>query len=220
MIPGIWPKAGAAEVRIGQHLNGLSSAPAKVCAIRSMIRPFAPTQSRRVREPAVAGRFYPRDPVELRAQVESFLAAAATSEPSAAPKAIIAPHAGYIYSGPVAASAYAALSPVRDTIKTVVLLGPAHFVPVDGVAVSSASAFVTPLGPVDVDLEALAKVRSLSRLFPFRMMRIAPNIASKCSFLSCRSFWVTFASCRCWWGRRQTSKLLNSSTWSGVGGKR
>jgi AmmeMemoRadiSam system protein B len=127
-----------------------------------MILPFQSAHTRRVREPAVAGRFYPRDPGELRAQVESFLAAAAIPEPSAVPKAIIAPHAGYIYSGPVAASAYARLSPVRDTIKTVVLIGPAHFVPVHGVAVSLASAFVTPLGPVEVDLESVAKLRTLS----------------------------------------------------------
>ena len=126
-----------------------------------MIGSFLPEQSRRVREPAVAGRFYPRNPVELRAQVESFLASALVPKPSLAPKAIIAPHAGYIYSGPVAASAYASLTSVRDTIKTVVLIGPAHFVPVRGVALASTSAFETPLGPVDVDLEASAKLRSL-----------------------------------------------------------
>jgi len=126
-----------------------------------MILPFASAQSSLVRESAVAGRFYPRDPVELRGQIESFLAAAVTPVPSVAPKAIIAPHAGYIYSGPVAASAYACLSPVRETIKTVVLLGPAHFVPVRGVAAPSADMFMTPLGSVKVDLQALAKLRSL-----------------------------------------------------------
>lgn len=126
-----------------------------------MILPFAPTPSRRVREPAVATRLYPRDSVELRAQVEAFLAAAASPVPSAAPKAIIAPHAGYLHSGSVAASAYATLASVRDTIKTVVLAGPAHFVPVTGVAVSSASAFVTPLGPVNLDLEVSDRLRSL-----------------------------------------------------------
>ncbi len=126
-----------------------------------MIGSFPPEQSRRVREPAVAGRFYPRNPVELRSQIKSLLASAPISETSAIPKAIIAPHAGYIYSGPVAASAYASLASVRDTIKIVVLLGPAHFVPFQGVALPSASAFETPLGPVDVDLEASAKLRSL-----------------------------------------------------------
>jgi AmmeMemoRadiSam system protein B len=126
-----------------------------------MMNRIPQAQPNRVREPAVAGRFYPRDPVELRAQVDSFLASAATTESFAAPKAIIAPHAGYIYSGPIAASAYVRLAPVRDSIKTVVLLGPAHFLPVPGVAISSASAFLTPLGPVEVDSQALARLRAL-----------------------------------------------------------
>jgi MEMO1 family protein len=127
-----------------------------------MMHRFPQTQSIGVRQPAVAGRFYPQDPVELRTQVENFLAAAATPQPCATPKAIIAPHAGFIYSGSVAGSAYARLSPARDTIKTVVLLGPAHFVPVYGVAGTSASAFATPLGTVKVDLPAIANLRALS----------------------------------------------------------
>jgi MEMO1 family protein len=126
-----------------------------------MMHLFPQAQTNGVRQPAVAGRFYPRHPAELRAQVESFLAAAATPENCAAPKALVAPHAGYIYSGSVAASAYSRLSVVRDTIRTVVLIGPAHFVPVQGIAGSSASAFLTPLGPVKLDLEALARLRTL-----------------------------------------------------------
>ena len=77
-----------------------------------------------VRPPAVAGMFYPQNAVELRAAITSYLAAATASGP--APKAIIVPHAGYIYSGPIAANAYAMLAPVRERIEKVVLLGPAH----------------------------------------------------------------------------------------------
>ena len=73
------------------------------------------------------------------------------------PKAVIAPHAGYIYSGPIAASAYARLAPARDTIKRVVLLGPSHFVSFDGLAATSAEAFATPLGMVSVPVRHGAK---------------------------------------------------------------
>ena len=103
----------------------------------------------------MAGAFYPDDPDELRAQVTRALTAAAASSSSSPtpPKAIVAPHAGYVYSGPVAASAYACLEPLRATVRRVVLLGPAHRVLVDGLAVSSADSFVTPLGPVPVDVQ-------------------------------------------------------------------
>ena len=104
----------------------------------------------RVRPPAVAGLFYPADPEELRATVERFLASA---EPGAVAKAIVAPHAGYVYSGPVAASAYARVAPARGRISRVVLVGPAHRAPVRAVAASSADAFATPLGLVRVDVE-------------------------------------------------------------------
>jgi AmmeMemoRadiSam system protein B len=76
------------------------------------------------------------------------------------PKAIIAPHAGYVYSGPVAASAYARLAPARDTIKRVVLLGPSHFVAFDGLAATGAAAFSTPLGTVPVDTAAIRDICS------------------------------------------------------------
>ncbi|MCB1806842.1 MAG: AmmeMemoRadiSam system protein B, partial [Candidatus Competibacteraceae bacterium] len=68
-----------------------------------------------------------------------------------APKALIAPHAGYVYSGPVAAKAYARLRPVRERIQRVVLLGPSHRVPLQGLAYSTADAFQTPLGSIPVD---------------------------------------------------------------------
>ena len=106
-----------------------------------------------VREPAVAGQFYPEEPEELRALVNRFIEDAACEE-EAAPKALIAPHAGYVYSGPVAGSAYAALAKTVSKVNKVVLIGPAHWVPVRGLAASSAEAFVTPLGVVPLDDEA------------------------------------------------------------------
>src|SRR5437868_3340079 len=106
-----------------------------------------------VRFPAVAGLFYPADARELKSAVAQYLDAAQPA--GAVPKAIIAPHAGYVYSGPVAASAYARIAPARASIKRVVLLGPAHRVGFRGLAVSSADYFDTPLGRVPVDRAAL-----------------------------------------------------------------
>ncbi len=113
-----------------------------------------------VRTPAVAGLFYPANAVELHTQVREFLGQveAPTGPP---PKAIIAPHAGYIYSGPVAASAYARLKAARDTITRVVLLGPSHRVGFQGIAVSGMTAFTTPLGQIPVDQEAVKQLQSL-----------------------------------------------------------
>jgi MEMO1 family protein len=113
-----------------------------------------PGRFERVRPPAVAGTFYPADPAALRTQVHALLAGA-TAPDSAIPKALIAPHAGYVYSGPVAATAYATLRASAPTIERVVLLGPAHYVPVQGVAASSADAFETPLGVVPIDRDAV-----------------------------------------------------------------
>jgi len=103
-----------------------------------------------VRSPAVAGAFYPADAATLSGQVRAFLAEAG-EDIGVAPKALIAPHAGYIYSGPVAAHAYAHLQPLHDIIKRVVLLGPCHRVATLGLALSSAETFLTPLGPVPID---------------------------------------------------------------------
>jgi AmmeMemoRadiSam system protein B len=118
------------------------------------MRNFDPDIRGTVRPPAVAGRFYPRDPVELRRMVEDLLreARAATGR---APKAIIAPHAGYVFSGPIAASAYARLAPGRAVIKRVVLLGPSHYASFEGLAATGAAAFATPLGEVPVDTAAI-----------------------------------------------------------------
>ena len=112
-----------------------------------------------VREPAVAGQFYPEDPGELRALVDRFLRDADCTE-RAAPKALIAPHAGYVYSGAVAASAYACLAPYRDAYSRVVLLGPCHRVPVAGMAASGADSFRTPLGDVPVDRDTVAMLET------------------------------------------------------------
>ena len=114
-----------------------------------------------VRRPAVAGAFYPREASVLQAEVQSYLAAAGHDEAAAGPKAIIAPHAGYIYSGPIAASVYARLAPLRGRVRRVVLLGPAHRVYVKGAAVPSVHAFASPLGDVALDAEALAALRAL-----------------------------------------------------------
>jgi AmmeMemoRadiSam system protein B len=117
----------------------------------------------RVRPAAVAGRFYPRDPTELRNLVNMLLAQAPPAI-GPGPKALIAPHAGYLYSGPIAASAYAQLLPARDQIRRVVLLGPSHYVAIDGLATTSAEAFATPLGVVPVDLEAVRQARALPQV--------------------------------------------------------
>ncbi len=111
------------------------------------------------RQPAVAGSFYPADPQELRSMLERYLQAASTDD--TAPRAMIAPHAGYIYSGPVAASGYARLLRSGHHYRRVVLLGPAHRVAFKGLAATSASAFATPLGDVAVDREA---IETLARL--------------------------------------------------------
>jgi predicted class III extradiol MEMO1 family dioxygenase len=106
-----------------------------------------------VRLAAVAGHFYPDDPEELRKRVCDYLAAAAPV-PDVPPKAIIAPHAGYQYSGPVAASAYRSLILARTSVRRVVLLGPSHRVYLRGLARSTAECFRTPLGDVPLDESA------------------------------------------------------------------
>ncbi|WP_415259268.1 AmmeMemoRadiSam system protein B [Thauera phenylacetica] len=111
-----------------------------------------------IRPAAVAGQFYPRDERVLRTQLAEMLSTAVAFESAPAPKAIIVPHAGYMYSGPVAASAYALLAPLRERIRRVVLLGPTHRVAVRGFALPAAQRFATPLGEVPVargDWEAL-----------------------------------------------------------------
>jgi len=112
------------------------------------------------RQPCVAGLFYPANPMQLRLMLDGFLRDAETE--AKPPKAIIAPHAGYVYSGPVAASAYARLKPAHATVTRVVLMGPSHRVGFKGLAISAADTFSTPLGAVEVDKEAVGKVRQLA----------------------------------------------------------
>jgi AmmeMemoRadiSam system protein B len=107
-----------------------------------------------IREAAVAGQFYPGNARELSATVQQYLEEAAAAE-GPQPKALIVPHAGYIYSGPVAASAYVRLKPHQDKITRVILLGPCHRVPVRGLASSAADVFRTPLGDVLLDKKAI-----------------------------------------------------------------
>ena len=103
----------------------------------------------RAKAPNVAGMFYPGDAEALRREVDAHLSRARAG--GSAPKALIAPHAGYRYSGEIAASAYARLKPRAHEIRRVVLLGPAHYHPVRGVAAPTADSFATPLGRVPVD---------------------------------------------------------------------
>lgn len=116
------------------------------------------TAARKVRPPAVAGTFYPADPEELEQMVRAFLAdAVPPPRPYGTPRAVIAPHAGYIYSGPIAGSAYAPFSDIAPRIDTVILFGASHHVPYRGIAASESEAFRTPLGLVPVNAEITAK---------------------------------------------------------------
>ena len=115
-----------------------------------------------VRKPAAAGRFYPANADELRAMVRGYVSAATLHGET--PKAIIVPHAGYPYSGPIAGSGYAQIARLRRIVTRVVLLGPAHFVPVRGLAVPSVEAFATPLGQVPLDRDAIADLLLLPQV--------------------------------------------------------
>jgi AmmeMemoRadiSam system protein B len=117
----------------------------------------------RIRPPAVAGLFYPERAAELAGLVQGYVRDAG-SPAGGAPKAIIAPHAGYVYSGAIAGSAYAALASRRGEIERVVLLGPAHRVALRGLAAPEATAFATPLGEVPLDREALERVLALPQV--------------------------------------------------------
>ena len=117
-----------------------------------------------IRPPAVAGSFYPADPGRLRGAVECYLAAAEDSGTPGTLRALIAPHAGYVYSGPVAGHAFAALGEGGADMRRVVVIGPAHFVPFRGIAVPAAEAFRTPLGDVSLDRHALEAIRDLPQV--------------------------------------------------------
>lgn len=114
------------------------------------------------RTAAVAGVFYPDDPAELEAELLQLLQQPTQDTP--APKALIVPHAGYIYSGPIAASAYALLHSARERVHRVILLGPAHRLAFRGLAASSADRFQTPLGMVEIDRNALDEIAQLPQV--------------------------------------------------------
>ncbi len=144
----------------------------------------------RVRPSAVAGVFYPDEPGELGREVDRLLAAAAPPPAGLAPKGVIAPHAGYIYSGPLAGCAFRVLASRRAAIRRVVMFGPAHRVRLRGLALPDADAFRTPLGDVPIDAElgeralALPKVEqvalaherehSLEVMVPFLQRALGP----------------------------------------------
>ena len=118
-----------------------------------------------VRRTAVAGLFYPSSPRELVAAIEGFLEKApGRADTETSPKAVIAPHAGYVYSGPIAGSALGPLAQDADQIARIVLLGPAHRLPIRGLALPGVDGFETPLGVVPVDAELVDQVLDLPQV--------------------------------------------------------
>ncbi len=111
---------------------------------------------RLVRQPAVVGQFYPADPDLLRRDVEEYISRASLPDDVDGVRAVIAPHAGYVYSGATAGYAFKALKRLPDRERTVFLLGPAHRVPVNGVALGNYAAFRTPLGDAPVAVDRVA----------------------------------------------------------------
>jgi hypothetical protein len=119
-----------------------------------------------IRSAAQAGRFYPGSPTRLQADVNGYLEQVSPAE-GPVPKAVIAPHAGYVYSGPVAASAFIRLAPAHARLRRVVLLGPSHYEDFEGLAATAADAFATPLGLVPVDSEAIERALDLPQVKVF-----------------------------------------------------
>lgn len=116
-----------------------------------------------IRQPAVAGMFYPADKQSLKDDIHQYLNQA-TAEQKENPKAIVVPHAGYIYSGPIAASAFKQIIPFKDKIKRVVLLGPSHRVAFTGLAVPEADFFTTPLGNIPIDQKGIQLLSDLPQV--------------------------------------------------------
>lgn len=113
----------------------------------------------KIRQPAVAGMFYPADPGRLQGMVNEFLDTAVLPPTPLNPKAIIAPHAGYVYSGPIAGSAFKVWQGQLGAVTRIILLGPAHTMAITGLAGVSAGAFRTPLGDVPVDGDEMKRLR-------------------------------------------------------------
>ena len=116
------------------------------------------------RPSAVAGMFYPAESLALQTEIGALLRGALPQPSASPPKALIVPHAGYVYSGPVAASAYALLAPLRNRVHRVLLLGPTHRLAVRGLALPDCDAFATPLGSVPVDKSAEAAIAHLPQV--------------------------------------------------------
>jgi MEMO1 family protein len=135
--------------------------------LRFEILPYMgdPSEVPHVRAPAVAGLFYPDDPGELSASIEAFLSGGNPSSRTA--KALVVPHAGYIYSGPIAGYAYKSLGPGANLLRRIVLIGPSHRVAFEGVAIPSVTAFGTPLGVADIDSDAMKRLRGLPNVVEY-----------------------------------------------------
>jgi len=114
-----------------------------------------------IRQPAVAGSFYPGSSAALDSAIQGYLNNCDVKATGKQPLALIVPHAGYIYSAPIAASAYIQLIPFAEQISRVVLLGPSHQIPLIGIASSSLKAFDTPLGAVPLDRETIEQLNHL-----------------------------------------------------------
>lgn len=121
-----------------------------------------------IRHPAVAGMFYPAERGELEREVDRLLGGAETAsggdDTAPPPKAVIAPHAGYPYSGPVAATVFRRLRSARGEVRRVVLIGPSHRVPLRGLALPRARVFATPLGSLHIDEDAVAALAELPQV--------------------------------------------------------
>lgn len=117
----------------------------------------------KIRPPAVAGMFYPADAHVLKNDIHEYLAQAKNTNEQGL-KAIVVPHAGYMYSGPIAASAYKQLIPLKNKINRVVLLGPSHRVAFTGLAVPESDTFNTPLGNIPIDQEGIQQIADLSQV--------------------------------------------------------
>lgn len=120
-----------------------------------------------MRPPAMAGKFYPEQPGQLGRMVETFLDEARVAGGISAVKAVIAPHAGYLYSGPIAGTAFRVWLEERHKIQRIVLIGPSHYLDFPGIAVPGATAFATPLGDVDIDRDALRTLAGCRQIKPF-----------------------------------------------------
>lgn len=116
-----------------------------------------------IRQPAVAGLFYPADKQSLKEDVDEYLEQANYGR-DIIPKAIVVPHAGYVYSGPIAATAFKQIIPIRDKINRIVLLGPSHRVAFSGLAVPESDVFKTPLGNIPIDQKGIQLLADLPQV--------------------------------------------------------